>query len=317
MSFGIFASFLIIKIFFRYEKCPSTVGLASERQARAKELQRQEYEIDLSSEDLNSTPYGDDDCSSIPETPNTFYSRPTSVKNTPRPQSLISSSSTVRPPLASDEDDFSDGGGDGGDEDEDEHGCRTPKATECGGPLSASGIPPIDSTGREDGSSVNGADSRNSWMYMDSSSASTSNMVDQCFNTFGSKAKSLFDLQNSQSDAHIGGILEGNAYAPFFDKLPVYYSSREVGDGQSLISLENIQKVPVFSLYSLQYDDEQIECRPTVPPPADVTRYRLQVRCLSLKMELSIEPIFASMAIYDARERRKVTESFYFDMNQG
>jgi len=29
-----------------------------------------------------------------------------------------------------------------------------------------------------------------------------------------------------------------------------------------------------------------------------------------------IEPIFASVAIFDAKERKKVTENFYFDLNQ-
>jgi dedicator of cytokinesis protein 6/7/8 len=28
-----------------------------------------------------------------------------------------------------------------------------------------------------------------------------------------------------------------------------------------------------------------------------------------------VEPIFASMALYDAKEKKKVSENFYFDMN--
>ena len=31
-------------------------------------------------------------------------------------------------------------------------------------------------------------------------------------------------------------------------------------------------------------------------------------------LELEIEPIFATMALYDAKERRKISENFYFDM---
>ncbi|CAN8004691.1 unnamed protein product, partial [Ixodes hexagonus] len=53
--------------------------------------------------------------------------------------------------------------------------------------------------------------------------------------------------------------------------------------------------------------------------PADVPRehlgHRILVRCLALKLELEIEPIFGSMALYDAKEKKKVSENFYFDMN--
>lgn len=34
-----------------------------------------------------------------------------------------------------------------------------------------------------------------------------------------------------------------------------------------------------------------------------------------MKLELEIEPIFASMALYDAKEKKKLSENFYFDMN--
>ena len=32
-------------------------------------------------------------------------------------------------------------------------------------------------------------------------------------------------------------------------------------------------------------------------------------------MDLEVEPIFASMALYDAKEKKKLSENFYFDMN--
>lgn len=33
------------------------------------------------------------------------------------------------------------------------------------------------------------------------------------------------------------------------------------------------------------------------------------------RLELDIEPIFACLALYDCKEKRKVSENFYFDMN--
>jgi len=35
---------------------------------------------------------------------------------------------------------------------------------------------------------------------------------------------------------------------------------------------------------------------------------------LCCRLEMEIEPIFASMALYNVKERKKVSENFYFDM---
>lgn len=32
-------------------------------------------------------------------------------------------------------------------------------------------------------------------------------------------------------------------------------------------------------------------------------------------MELDVEPLFASMALFDAKEKRKLSENFYFNLN--
>ena len=41
----------------------------------------------------------------------------------------------------------------------------------------------------------------------------------------------------------------------------------------------------------------------------------MQVKCLKLQLELEIEPIFATMALYDFKEKKKISENFCFDMN--
>lgn len=33
------------------------------------------------------------------------------------------------------------------------------------------------------------------------------------------------------------------------------------------------------------------------------------------RLELEVEPIFATMALYDAKEKKKLSENFYFDLN--
>lgn len=44
--------------------------------------------------------------------------------------------------------------------------------------------------------------------------------------------------------------------------------------------------------------------------------FHVQLNLLFSRLSLNVEPIFASMALYDAKERKKVSENFYFDMNQ-
>lgn len=39
------------------------------------------------------------------------------------------------------------------------------------------------------------------------------------------------------------------------------------------------------------------------------------MKCLQLKLLVEEEPIFASAALYDAKEKKKLSENFYFDLN--
>ncbi|XP_023260621.1 dedicator of cytokinesis protein 7-like, partial [Seriola lalandi dorsalis] len=61
--------------------------------------------------------------------------------------------------------------------------------------------------------------------------------------------------------------------------------------------------------------EEPIErhCVPEVPK--EHFGQRLLVKCLSLKFEIEIEPIFASLALYDVKEKKKISENFFFDLN--
>ncbi|KAG8536324.1 hypothetical protein GDO81_026618, partial [Engystomops pustulosus] len=61
--------------------------------------------------------------------------------------------------------------------------------------------------------------------------------------------------------------------------------------------------------------DEAVE-RSTIPEvPKEHFGQRILVKCISLKFEIEIEPIFCVMALYDAKEKRKISESFHFDLN--
>lgn len=70
----------------------------------------------------------------------------------------------------------------------------------------------------------------------------------------------------------------------------------------------------VFALQS-QEDDDFIDRRLPAEIPMEHMGHRISIKFLQLKFEIDIEPIFCTAAIYDAKERRKISENFYFDMN--
>lgn len=71
----------------------------------------------------------------------------------------------------------------------------------------------------------------------------------------------------------------------------------------------------IFSLYPSQDEEEQVEHRQIPEIPRELTGHRILVRVLTMKLDLEIEPIFASIALYDVKERKRVSENFYFDCN--
>nr|CAD7401942.1 unnamed protein product [Timema cristinae] len=110
-----------------------------------------------------------------------------------------------------------------------------------------------------------------------------------------------FDLRNSVNDQLILTLLE---------RVP----PETVDQLNEVRRLEQRQDM-LFSLYPAQDEEERIERRIPAENPCDQIVHRILVKCIQLKLELEVEPIFASMALYDAKEKKKVSENFYFDMN--
>ncbi|OTF77624.1 dedicator of cytokinesis protein 7-like protein, partial [Euroglyphus maynei] len=283
-------SLIVIK---RYEKNSSE--LKSKQTERFKRLKRQEYdEVEFNS------PLTNNDSLSVIEstTPNTLYSCETMTKNTPRPQSLISSSSTVtvRPPLASDEEDFTTVDDKDGDDGEEREGSRTPLALEL-----------INQSGCDN---ISLHQTRNSWTFIDETNNDDDGGGDQQI-TNNEDRKRLFFIKNVQNtDVHIQNILEKNYDDYFTEQINYDITVRQQQD-------DNKNALPLFCLYRLQQQSDDIEQRPSISPPSDVPRYRFLLKCLSLEMDLEIEPLFASIAIYDSKARKKMTETFHFDLNSG
>ncbi|CAH2310883.1 dedicator of cytokinesis 7 isoform X6 [Pelobates cultripes] len=117
----------------------------------------------------------------------------------------------------------------------------------------------------------------------------------------GSWACSIFDLKNSLPDSLLPNLL---------DRTP-----NEEIDHQNEDQRKSHRHKELFALHPAQDEDEPIE-RLTVPDvPKEHFGQRLLVKCLSLKFEIEIEPIFASLALYDVKEKKKISENFYFDLN--
>lgn len=112
-----------------------------------------------------------------------------------------------------------------------------------------------------------------------------------------------FDLRNSVGDPLIPELLE--RISP--ENIDELNESRRQAPEDRIESL--------FSVYHVTEGEEPIERRLLAEPPSEHLGHRVLVKCLQLKLEIEVEPIFATMALYDAKEKKKLSENFYFDMN--
>uniref|UniRef100_A0AAQ4RZE4 Dedicator of cytokinesis 8 n=1 Tax=Gasterosteus aculeatus aculeatus TaxID=481459 RepID=A0AAQ4RZE4_GASAC len=71
----------------------------------------------------------------------------------------------------------------------------------------------------------------------------------------------------------------------------------------------------LFALYPPADEEDAVEIRPVPDCPKEHTGDRILVRCQAIKFEIDIEPVFATMALYDLKEKKKISENFYFDLN--
>jgi len=111
-----------------------------------------------------------------------------------------------------------------------------------------------------------------------------------------------FDIRTAKPDEPVPGLL---------DKV-----DSEVMDSVNCKNRQERRPESVFSLYPEQDEWDMLERRSLAELPMELQGHRILVKCLELSLALQdIEPVFASMALYDAREKRKVSENFYFDMN--
>ncbi|XP_068621586.1 dedicator of cytokinesis protein 7 [Battus philenor] len=110
------------------------------------------------------------------------------------------------------------------------------------------------------------------------------------------------DLQSSSSDPLIPDL---------FEKKP----PEQMDAVNEARRLENRQ-ADLLGLYTPYLDEEEaVERRLAAEMPCEVMGHRILVVCHQLKLELDVEPLFASMALFDAKEKKKLSENFYFNLN--
>ncbi|XP_036315600.1 dedicator of cytokinesis protein 6 isoform X4 [Pipistrellus kuhlii] len=116
-----------------------------------------------------------------------------------------------------------------------------------------------------------------------------------------SGASGIFDLKNLAADSLLPSLLE--RVAP-----------EEVDRRNEALRRQQRART-LLTLYPAPDEDEAVERCSHPEPPCEHFGQRILVKCLSLKFEIEIEPIFGILALYDVREKKKISENFYFDLN--
>ncbi|MCI4380885.1 hypothetical protein PGIGA_G00245190 [Pangasianodon gigas] len=110
-----------------------------------------------------------------------------------------------------------------------------------------------------------------------------------------------FDLRGLQPDPRLDNLLQ--------------FSNSEELDRFNLEARQNNRHPELFALYPPTDEEDAVEIRPIPDCPKEHMGLRMLVRCQAIKFEIEIEPIFATMALYDLKEKKKISENFHCDLN--
>ncbi|XP_061756610.1 dedicator of cytokinesis protein 8 isoform X2 [Nerophis ophidion] len=93
------------------------------------------------------------------------------------------------------------------------------------------------------------------------------------------------------------------------------FSSHEELDRFNQDARQGNRHPKLFALYPPADEEDAVEIRPIPDCPKEHTGDRILIRTQAIKFEIDIEPIFATMALYDLKEKKKISENFYCDLN--
>ncbi|KAA0713928.1 Dedicator of cytokinesis protein 8 [Triplophysa tibetana] len=110
-----------------------------------------------------------------------------------------------------------------------------------------------------------------------------------------------FNLRLLQPDHRVEGLLR--------------FSNPEELDRFNQESRQSNRHGEVFGLYPPMDEEDAVAIRPIPDCPKEHFGQRILVRCHSIKLEIEIEPLFATMALYDVKEKKKISENVHLDLN--
>ncbi|KAM9744074.1 dedicator of cytokinesis protein 8 isoform 1-T1 [Menidia menidia] len=93
------------------------------------------------------------------------------------------------------------------------------------------------------------------------------------------------------------------------------FSSHEELDRFNQEARQGNRHPELFALYPPVDEEDAVEIRPIPDCPKEHIGERVLIRCQALKFEIDIEPLFATMALFDLKEKKKISENFYCDLN--
>uniref|UniRef100_A0A8C2KS48 Dedicator of cytokinesis 8 n=1 Tax=Cyprinus carpio TaxID=7962 RepID=A0A8C2KS48_CYPCA len=110
-----------------------------------------------------------------------------------------------------------------------------------------------------------------------------------------------FNLRALQPDRRVENLLR--------------FSSPEELDRFNLEARSSNRYGELFGLYPPTDEEDAVAIRPIPDCPKEHFGQRILVRCQAIKFDIEIEPLFATMALYDLKEKKKISENFHFDIN--
>ncbi|XP_061484809.1 dedicator of cytokinesis protein 8 isoform X2 [Rhineura floridana] len=110
-----------------------------------------------------------------------------------------------------------------------------------------------------------------------------------------------FDLRSLQPDPRLANLLQ--------------HISAEDFQRQNEEARQANRPAELFALYPSIDEEDAVEIRPMPECPREHLGNRILVKVQTLKFEIEIEPLFASLALYDIKERKKISENFHCDLN--
>ncbi|CAI9574292.1 unnamed protein product, partial [Staurois parvus] len=75
------------------------------------------------------------------------------------------------------------------------------------------------------------------------------------------------------------------------------------------------RQAELFALSPPMDEEDTVEIRPLPDCPKEHVGFRIMVKLHTLRFDIDIEPLFVSIALYDCKERKKISETFHCDLN--